>query len=71
MKTKKAPKRVAFAQKLKKAREAIGWSQARLAREAGLPQQTVNHYETAHREPSLSAAAALAAALGMTLDSLC
>lgn len=52
-----------FATRLKRLRERAGYSQAELARRAGLAQSTVLRYEAGEREPLLSQLRALATAL--------
>ena len=62
--------RESFGRRLKRLRMAAGLSQARLARAAGLPFGTVRNWEYDKREPLLSAAVKLAAALGVDLNVL-
>lgn len=46
--------RALMARKLIRARSELGWSQAELARRAGVPPETVNRIEQAKRSPSLA-----------------
>jgi len=59
-----------FGDKLKAARLAIGWTQAKLAEKSGIPLGTIREYEQHKREPLLSKAGKLALALGVSLDEL-
>jgi transcriptional regulator with XRE-family HTH domain len=54
-----------FAVKLKRLREAAGWSQAELAERAGLNQFGVAKLEQGVREPAWATVQALARALGV------
>jgi len=54
-----------FAQKLRQLRDAVGLSEAKLAKASGLPFGTVHDYGLGRRTPSLLAAVKLAAALGV------
>jgi putative transcriptional regulator len=51
-------------------RAELGWSQQRLATEAGLSQEGVSQIETGRRAPALVTAWRIAAALGTTLDQM-
>ncbi|MCS7089899.1 MAG: substrate-binding domain-containing protein [Verrucomicrobiota bacterium] len=51
-------------------RRALGWSQAELARQAGLPRSTVSAIETRQLTPSVTAALALARALACSVENL-
>lgn len=51
-------------------REAKGWTQQRLAEEAGLSQPYVANVEAGRYGASLTVAQALAQALGVTVDAL-
>lgn len=56
--------------KIEEARRARGWSQAELAKRAGISQQAVQRYESGEREPRVSSVIAMASALGVTLSYL-
>ena len=56
--------------RIRSAREALGESQVSLAASAGISQGYLSQLETDEREPTLSIAARLAEALGITLDEL-
>jgi HTH-type transcriptional regulator / antitoxin HipB len=61
----------AFGRRIARERKARGWSQVELARKAGLrASKLVSNYEAGASEPVLSNAAALARALGVSLDAL-
>jgi transcriptional regulator with XRE-family HTH domain len=51
-------------------RERRGWSQARVARAAGLTQASVSNYETGRRDPTLLSALRIASALDVALGDL-
>jgi transcriptional regulator with XRE-family HTH domain len=55
---------------LRALREAAGLSQDQLAQAAGVPVGTLRNWEYGRREPLLSAAGRLAAALGVSVDEL-
>ena len=57
-------------QKLRSAREARQQTQVQLAAEAGISQGYLSQLEQDEREPTLSIAARLATALGVSLDEL-
>jgi ribosome-binding protein aMBF1 (putative translation factor) len=57
-------------QRIRAAREALGESQVNLATAAGISQGYLSQLETDEREPTLSVAARLVRALGITLDEL-
>ena len=60
-----------FGQRLKRLREARGWSQQELADRAEVPYITIYRCERGqHQEPRVSVAARLARALGVSLDVL-
>jgi transcriptional regulator with XRE-family HTH domain len=59
-----------FADRLRELRLKAGLTQARLADLAGLHISAVTRFEQGWREPSLSTAGALAAALGVKVDDL-
>ncbi len=59
-----------FAARLKRLREAAGWTQDLLADRAGLSVAAVRQWEQGRREPSLGMARRLAEALGVSLDRL-
>jgi ribosome-binding protein aMBF1 (putative translation factor) len=54
-----------FAAMIMAARESLGWSQAELARQAGLGNNTVSAIEREVRAPSLRVAMLLVRALGL------
>ena len=61
----------AFGDRLKRLREARGWSQQELADQAHVPYITIYRCERGlHQEPRVSVAAKLARALGVSLDVL-
>jgi transcriptional regulator with XRE-family HTH domain len=62
------PQNNAFAARLRELRERAGLTQQELALGAGLHLSAVTRFEQGLREPSLSTAAALAAALGVRVD---
>jgi transcriptional regulator with XRE-family HTH domain len=53
--------------RLREVRELHGWSQSRLAEEAGVSRDSISNYETGHREAYPSTAKKLADALGVTI----
>ena len=55
---------------IKRAREALKWTQADLAQAIHTDQTHVSHWESGRREPSIANAAAVARALGCSVDSL-
>lgn len=57
-------------QRIRTARENLGESQVNLAAAAGISQGYLSQLETDEREPTLSIAARLAGALGITLDEM-
>jgi transcriptional regulator with XRE-family HTH domain len=59
-----------FGKRLCFARLALGWTQADLARESGIARSQIAAYESGAHRPGLFNAAAIARALGMTLDDL-
>lgn len=61
---------LSLGQRLRAAREARGLSQVTLAAEAHISQGYLSQLEQDEREPTISIAARLAAALGMSLDEL-
>ena len=63
------PNKVWF-RNLQAAREAKGWTQIKLAMEAGVSQQSITFYETGTRVPSLEVAVRLAQVLDTTIDYL-
>jgi transcriptional regulator with XRE-family HTH domain len=64
------PERAAmtFREKLRELREAVGLSEAKLAKACGIPPGTLHNYCIGVRRPSLAAAAKIARALGTTCD---
>jgi transcriptional regulator with XRE-family HTH domain len=61
---------MAFADNLKREREATGHTQASLAEASGVPVTTIRDYEQRKRQPTLANAHKLAQALGVSLDVL-
>jgi transcriptional regulator with XRE-family HTH domain len=59
-----------FKERLRRARELRGLSQAQLAAKAGLPPASVSHFESGPRKPSFDNLKALAGALDVTTDYL-
>ena len=57
----------AFATRLRELRQAAGLTQKQLAEKSGLHQRSISHYEQGLVDPSLPAAQAIAAALGVTV----
>ena len=57
-----------FGNRLKKLREAKGWSQKQLADAAGLSQKGVSHWENNERTPAWDAVLKLCKALGVTCE---
>lgn len=55
---------------LKWKRQELRWTQKRLAKESGLTPEWINHFERGERIPSVPTLAALAKALGTTMDYL-
>jgi len=58
----------AFPDHMRVSRVALGWSQAKLARNAGIDKRSVGRYEAGLVAPSIQAAAKLAVTLGKSLD---
>ena len=56
--------------RLREVRELHGWSQTKLAEEAGVSRDSISNYETGHREAYPSTAKKLADALGVTIADL-
>ena len=63
-------KKATLGARIRELREAAGLSQSALAEAAQVGQSHLSRIEKDEREPSLSIAARLAKALGVTLDSL-
>lgn len=63
-----APVPDGFTDRMREAREALGWSQAKLARNAGIDKRSAGRYEAGLVAPSIQVAAKLAIALGKSLD---
>ena len=59
---------MAFGDILKELRQQKGMTQAGLAEAAGMPLGTIRDYEQGKRDPLLSNAQKLAAALGISMD---
>ena len=56
--------------KLNQRREQMGLTQQQLARKTGVSRVSISRYESGQREPTLTIAAKLAAALGCTIEDL-
>jgi putative transcriptional regulator len=56
--------------RIREARAERGWSQADLAREAGVSRQTINAIETGRYDPSLPLAFRLAAIFGTSIEEI-
>ena len=56
--------------KIREVREHLGWSQARLALEASVPQSTISEIEQGQRIPRTDTTVRLATALGVTVSEL-
>lgn len=61
---------VELSEVIKARRSALGWSQADLAREAGIDVRQIRRYEAGDSQPTLTAAKALADALDVSIDTL-
>lgn len=59
-----------FEIRLKRTREARGWSQLDLAHRTGLQPAAISHFETGHRSPSFDNLRKLSDALGVSVDYL-
>lgn len=59
-----------FQDRLKKTREARGWSQSDLAKKTGLQPAAVSHFETGQRSPSFENLGKLSDALSVSIDYL-
>ena len=60
-----------FGERLRRLREARGWSQQELSERSGVPYITIYRCERGqHQEPRVNVAARLARALGVSLDVL-
>lgn len=59
-----------FPARLRRLREARGWSQRELARRCGLTQQTARHLEGPDANPTLRTLEAIAAALAVPVTEL-
>jgi transcriptional regulator with XRE-family HTH domain len=59
-----------FRERLKKAREVRGWSQAELGEKAAMPGSSIAHFETGTRKPSFESLRRMANALEITTDYL-
>lgn len=56
--------------KLNQRREQMGLTQQQLARKTGVSRVSISRYESGQREPTLTIAAKLAAALDCTIEDL-
>lgn len=54
--------------KLKELREKVGWSQNKLAQEAGISQSFINQIEAGQKQPSYEVLNNICSALGITLS---
>lgn len=61
---------VAFGERVRELRHAKGWTQERLAEEAGLNSVQISHIERGANEPKLTTILRLARAFGMTASEL-
>jgi transcriptional regulator with XRE-family HTH domain len=59
-----------FKENLRLLREQAGLTQTEMAKRAGVPFRSYQNWEAGSREPRIQALAALAAALGVTVDEL-
>jgi transcriptional regulator with XRE-family HTH domain len=59
-----------FKENLRRLREAAGLTQTAMAEKAGVPFRSYQNWEAGVREPRIQALAALAAAVGVTVDEL-
>jgi transcriptional regulator with XRE-family HTH domain len=59
-----------FPERLRQAREAVGWTPYRLAKETGLSKQGALNLEQPGADPKLSTLFKLSAALGVPLEQL-
>jgi transcriptional regulator with XRE-family HTH domain len=59
-----------FKDNLRRLREAAGLTQTAMAEKAGVPFRSYQNWEAGVREPRIQALAALAAAVGVTVDEL-
>jgi transcriptional regulator with XRE-family HTH domain len=57
-----------FAEKLRQIRDAVGLSEARLAKESGVSFASIHEYGLGRRKPSFAAVVKLARALGVTCE---
>jgi transcriptional regulator with XRE-family HTH domain len=69
-KTKEKKRRQAFGARLQAARQARGLTQSEVAEKAGLSNKFLSRVESGHATPSVLVAAAIAEALGTSLDAL-
>jgi transcriptional regulator with XRE-family HTH domain len=53
---------------IRRVREESGFSQAEIARRAGMPRSVLSAYEHGHRQPSVAALARITAAAGLELN---
>ena len=61
---------MAFIDNLRLLREQAGLTQTEMAKKAGVPFRSYQNWEAGSREPRIQALAAVAAALGVTVDEL-
>lgn len=59
-----------FNDRLRKARESLGLTQADLAKKSGLQAAAISHFETGHRAPSFENLRKLSDALNVSVDYL-
>jgi transcriptional regulator with XRE-family HTH domain len=59
-----------FKENLRRLREQAGWTQTEMAGRAGVPFRSYQNWEAGVREPRIAALAALADALGVSVDDL-
>ncbi len=59
-----------FSKRLREEMARRKWTQTELAKQSGVPQTTISALYRGTSEPTLSTAAKIAAALGLTLDEL-
>ena len=65
-----SPAKPSFADRLRKAREDKGLSQAQLAEKSGMQPSAISHFEAGRRSPSFDNLRSLSDALGVSTDHL-